>query len=383
MVLTEDRIKELENELDVYYNKFIIESYNEVCHRSPSENELRGWRTQLKGHISSPQHFRKKLLQIITEVKKDIPAPDVYTTDMDNFQKIVDQLYHEMFQRPADKIGLDYYSKLLKENKLNKEAIKKELLNSAEYLELNRTDLLPNFKTSHSTSELKKMIDSVPEWYHTFKFDNLITPNAHTDEIYQNWISQAIPLNLENKSILDVGKADGYYSFLCEHRGAKKIVATDFSPDLFPGFSTTQKILNSKVEYRNLLVQYLEKIGENFDIVLFLGVYYHLSNPILALEKIFKFVTDHVIFSGPILNSDDPLMAYYGPLELHPNDDSNWWVASPSCIIQCAKRIGFTSATMISSKDIWGNEENNPFLSNDIKNSVRNVTKVGLFKFSK
>ena len=157
-------------------------------------------------------------------------------------------------------------------------------------------------------------------------------------------ISQAIPLNLENKSILDVGKADGYYSFLCEHRGAKKIVATDFSPDLFPGFSTTQKILNSKVEYRNLLVQYLEKIGENFDIVLFLGVYYHLSNPILALEKIFKFVTDHVIFSGPILNSDDPLMAYYGPLELHPNDDSNWWVASPSCIIQCAKRIGFTSA---------------------------------------
>jgi tRNA (mo5U34)-methyltransferase len=392
LVLTEDRIKELENELDVYYNKFIIESYNEVCHRSPSENELRGWRTQLKGHISSPQHFRKKLLQIITEVKKDIPAPDVYTTDMDNFQKIVDQLYHELFQRPADKIGLDYYSKLLKENKLNKEGIKKELLNSAEYLELNRTDLLPNFKTSHSTSELKKMIDSVPEWYHTFKFDNLITPNARTDEIYQNWISQAIPLNLENKSILDVGKADGYYSFLCEHRGAKKIVATDFSLDLFPGFSTTQKILNSKVEYRNILVENLEKISagessltyrENFDIVLFLGLYYHLSNPILALEKIFKFVTDHVIFSGPILNSDDPLMAYYGPFELHPNDDSNWWVASPSCIIQCAKRIGFTSATMISSKDIWGNEENNPFLSNDIKNSVRNVTKVGLFKFSK
>jgi tRNA (mo5U34)-methyltransferase len=382
LVLTEDRIKELENELDEYYDKFIIEIYDESYHRSPSENELRGWRTQLKAHISSPQHFRKKLQQT-PEYHKITEKETSITVRLDNFQTIVDQLYHETLQRPADKQGLDHYSKLLKENKLDKEGITQKLLNSNEYSEITKKDLLPNFKTPHSPSELKKMLDSVSEWYHTFKFDNVITPNARTDEIYQNWISQAIPLNLENKRILDIGKADGYYSFLCEHRGAKKIVATDFSPDLFPGFFTAQKILNSKVEYRNVFVENLEQIDEKFDIVMFLGVYYHLSNPILALEKIFKFVTDHVIFSGPILNTDDPLMAYYDPFELHPNDDSNWWVASPSCILQSAKRIGFNSATMISSTDIWGNGENNPFLSNDIKNTVRNVNKIGLFKFSK
>ena len=45
---------------------------------------------------------------------------------------------------------------------------------------------------------------------------------------------------------------NGYYSFLCESRGAKKVVAVDWLE--FPGFTAAHKILNSNVEFRKLVV---------------------------------------------------------------------------------------------------------------------------------
>ena len=66
------------------------------------------------------------------------------------------------------------------------------------------------------------------------------------------WVSSLIPENLEGKTVLDVGTADGFYSFLCESRGAKKVVAVDWLE--FPGFTAAHKILNSKVEFQKLVV---------------------------------------------------------------------------------------------------------------------------------
>ena len=51
---------------------------------------------------------------------------------------------------------------------------------------------------------------------------------------------------------IDIGTADGFYSFLCESRGAKKVVAVDWLE--FPGFTAAHKILNSNVEFRKLVV---------------------------------------------------------------------------------------------------------------------------------
>ena len=254
------------------------------------------------------------------------------------------------------------------------------------------------FKTTYSESGVQKMVKSIQPsevgpkigksgWYHTFKFGDVLTKEARTTLDYQMWCAQGIPLDLRGKSVLDIGAADGFHSFLCEQRGAKRVLAIDIVHH--PGFDVAKKILNSNVEYcvvsvlpnpvyRKMGMNDLDDIKETFDIVLLFGVYYHLENPLLALQKIFQKTNNTLFLSGHIIDTEEPLMCYYDEYEMHPYDPSNWWVASPSCILGMAKRIGFKNCEMLGEM-----KDEKPFLPHKIQNSIRDLTKVGTFKLSK
>ena len=99
-----------------------------------------------------------------------------------------------------------------------------------------------------------------------------------------------IPANLQGWSVLDIGAWDGYFSWECERRGADRVVAIDtYAWDHYgmDSFLAAREILGSKVEYMRRDVHELtpENTGR-FDLVLMLGVFYHLRNPLLGLERI-------------------------------------------------------------------------------------------------
>ena len=90
--------------------------------------------------------------------------------------------------------------------------------------------------------------------------------------------------------MLDIGAWDGFFSFECERRGAARVLAIDtFAWDNYgkDGFLLAHKTLNSKVEHRRLAAEDIDvaTLG-TFDVVLFLGVFYHLRSPISVLERI-------------------------------------------------------------------------------------------------
>jgi len=100
-----------------------------------------------------------------------------------------------------------------------------------------------------------------------------------------------MPENLAGKTVLDVGAWDGFFSFESERRRAERVLATDSfcwsgEGGTKAGFELARKVLNSKVEDVEMDVLDLspENIG-TFDIVLFLGVLYHMRRPLLALER--------------------------------------------------------------------------------------------------
>ena len=263
--------------------------------------------------------------------------------------------------------------------------IKDEITYSYESMELKVKALLsksPSFNSKYSEDEIKKMIEIIPKnmantqsgWYHSFKFGNVSVKDARTAMPFQMWIAQNIPLDLKEKSVLDIGKADGFYSFLCEQRGAKRIVAIDNG--FFPAFDVAKKIIDSKVEFIPLDIFDLDKIEEKFDIILCFGVYYHLDNPVLALKRMYDNVNDTVFLSGHVILSDSPIMTLYDEYELHPQDPTNWWVASPSCILKMAKRVGFKKCKLI---DIV--KQPLPWQKTDKK--LEKVFGIGLFQFSK
>ena len=111
-----------------------------------------------------------------------------------------------------------------------------------------------------------------------------------------------LPKDLRGMRALDVGCSDGYFSFELEKRGAI-VVAIDFVPETYSGFATARKILGSQVEYRMENVYNLapETFGE-FDVVLFLGVLYHLRKPLAALDSLRSVMKDGAqLFVGTML----------------------------------------------------------------------------------
>src|SRR3990170_7126517 len=126
-------------------------------------------------------------------------------------------------------------------------------------------------------------ISSVPFWWHPIKLGDYVTP-GHMGRGYVDFIEKSIPNDLSGKSILDVGAWDGYFSFLAEKRGARRVLAIDNLQNVdktkgVTGFEVAKEILNSRVDYKIMDVRSVDQLDEDFDIVFYFGVYYHLEDP--------------------------------------------------------------------------------------------------------
>ena len=243
----------------------------------------------------------------------------------------------------------------------------------------------PNFRTSYSNDEVQNMLDSSPGWYHHFKFNNIETVPTKTSLEYQMWCAQGIPLNLDGKSVLDIGAYDGFYSFLCEQRGANRVLAIDNEEHdenvekiqySSTNFEISKKLLNSNVEYKKMDVYDIRNLNESFDVILMFGVYYHLENVILALQNIFSKVNDVLYLSGHILETNEPLLYYYDTSSYDPDGWSRI-MASSQCLINMGKTIGFKNVELLDTKNL-GKTKKYPHM---IDSNPRDM--VGTFKFSK
>ena len=310
----------------------------------------------------------------------------------------ISQLYKKILGRTPDKVGLEFFTKQLTSGTKTLSDVEKSLLDSDEYHTIQSA---PKFKSRYSDDEITKIIESVPEqpngvftWYHSFRFGDMYAPGTITSLQYQMWVSSIIPENLENKTVLDVGTADGYYSFLCESRGAKKVVAVDWLE--FPGFTAAHKILNSNVEFWKLIVDEsnfgftdlkskigtIDKIKEKFDIILLFGVLYHLPNPVMLLKKLGNITQEMLLISGHVIDSKEPAMYYYPEGSLTPGDTTNWWIPTPSCLTDIGKRIGFKKSNLVDTFDF---DSINSTLqqTEEVKSGIRRIHKIGLFKMEK
>src|ERR1700689_1521816 len=128
-------------------------------------------------------------------------------------------------------------------------------------------------------------------WWHSFELpDGSLIRGVNSVDGLKMRIGQfPIAENLTGKRVLDIGAWDGWFSFEMERRGAE-VLAIDATPH--ERFRIAHELLGSKVEYRIDDVYSLspDKIGR-FDIVLFLGVLYHLKHPMLALDRVCELST--------------------------------------------------------------------------------------------
>jgi tRNA (mo5U34)-methyltransferase len=177
----------------------------------------------------------------------------------------------------------------------------------------------------------RRRIEEV-SWYHEFDFGNGLKTKASGDEAAghrQLW--EFIRTNLagvefRGKSVLDIGCWDGYWSFEAERRGAASVLATDDVSRNWAdgtGVYLARELLGSGISVDLKMPVYeLQRLGRTFDVILFLGVYYHLHAPFHAFAQIRHCCHPGtvVVVDGPITHGLPEGAAYYN----FPDCTSEW-----------------------------------------------------------
>lgn len=191
-----------------------------------------------------------------------------------------------------------------------------------------------------------KEVNTIKKWRHQIELPHdIVTPGFmdHKRELSR----LELPQTFEGQSVIDIGCSDGYYSFLAEKRGASGVLGVDDMSSMLAGgingFTVAKKILGSKVDYKKLSVDQLNRnLVGTFDHVIFLNVLYHLKHPLMGLQKIFRITKPGGYMYLKTLYDYDisvkfgkhkigwdigraPNMKLY-PRDGRSGDGSNWWV---------------------------------------------------------
>jgi tRNA (mo5U34)-methyltransferase len=94
--------------------------------------------------------------------------------------------------------------------------------------------------------------------------------------------------------------------------------------------------------FRRLSVYDVAALGERFDLVLFLGVLYHLRHPLLALDRIHAHVSRDLLCVQSMQRGAAP-----GYPRLHfvehrySGDETNWWIPNRACTEAMLRSAGY------------------------------------------
>jgi tRNA (mo5U34)-methyltransferase len=203
------------------------------------------------------------------------------------------------------------------------------------------------------TETAMKLIAGRP-WHHDFE----IVPGVRTNGTYdpsQLWNMLDLPADLSGMSVADVGASNGYFSFEARKRGAR-VVAFDFRHKDNSGFGLAQHI-NGMTDIEHHQINVLEisrrEFGR-FDVVLALGLLYHVADPYRALANCAQIAEDRLLVESYCIDSslgpelaNEPVMRFIsdpvrfpGPGNL-ANDRSNFWGFTSTCLRRMAEDVEF------------------------------------------
>lgn len=200
------------------------------------------------------------------------------------------------------------------------------------------------------TADLRARVAEYP-WFHSIDLGGgVITPGAKTPEIHAAEVPAFFgPIDLDGASVVDIGAWNGFYSFTAKQRGARRVLATDhycWNHPTFRGretFELARDALGLEIDMHEIDVPDLsvEALG-TFDVVLFLGVFYHLLDPIDGLRRAAALAGDVLVVETYVdaRYVDRPAMIFYPGTEL-AGDATNWWGPNVPLLRALLTTLGF------------------------------------------
>ena len=209
-------------------------------------------------------------------------------------------------------------------------------------------------------ARIRSMLAERDNWYHQIELSSgIVTPGTHQSKLGLSYLDEiGLPADCAGMSVLDIGCRDGFYAFEMERRGAE-VTGMDYIGPHVSGFLIAHKILGSNVRHLTKNVYDLdpEKQG-HLDIVLFLGVLYHLRNPLLALDRVRRvckpgglvFVETQLVAKGPACKSKEPLWQFF-PRSALRDDGTNMWAPNLAGLVAVLEECQFQVLATASHGD--------------------------------
>lgn len=238
-------------------------------------------------------------------------------------------------------------------------------------------------RRKRSLKRVQQAVDEVPFWWHSLDLGGgVVTPGFKSQATLAEELGAlGMPRDLTGKTVLDIGGWDGFFAFEAERRGAARVAVVDhyqwsmdlggwwrywqdcrarnlppspyheqsfWHPDSMPGkrgFDTAREALASRVE--GITVDFMETNLESlgaWDIVLYLGVLYHMEDPLRALKRVGAVTRERVIIETEAVvipgYEHEALWRFFPGHELN-YDVSNWWAPNMSALVGALRPAGF------------------------------------------
>jgi tRNA (mo5U34)-methyltransferase len=212
---------------------------------------------------------------------------------------------------------------------------------------------------------LQHEIKALGPWFHNLRIDGLQTAPDHFLGDYPafKWarFQHALPDDLEGRSVLDIGCNAGFYALEMKQRNAGRVVGIDSDPHYLRQAEFAARQAGADIEFRQMSVYDVASLGEKFDLVIFMGVLYHLRHPLLALDLLYEHaVGGDMLFqcmqrgekeiAAPDENYDFvetqvfeqpgyPKLFFVE--ERYSNDPTNWFIPNKAAVEAMLRSAGF------------------------------------------
>jgi SAM-dependent methyltransferase len=230
--------------------------------------------------------------------------------------------------------------------------------------------------------ERPRFVDRLEDcfFYHTMDLPGFGEVRGHWD-LRGRFNEYIGGVNLDGKSVIDIGAATGFLSFAAEKSGATRVLSFDidnprqqtflpFKDKLYSQDPTRwaqqygaeieqwknaywlcHRLLDSKAEvYYGDIYDLPRELGQ-FDVAIVGSVLEHLSDQITALASIARLTTKTIVLVSPLLRTEERI-ARFEALADHPENDFTWWTYSEGVYREVFKMLGF-SITAITQGEYY------------------------------
>ncbi len=216
------------------------------------------------------------------------------------------------------------------------------------------------------TAELEARLRNAGPWFHNISVHGVATAPDHFLGDYPSvkWhhLRDVLPEDLAGKSVLDIGCNAGYYAIELKRRGAARVLGIDTEELYLNQARLVRDELGLDIEYRHCSAYDVVQIPEQFDVVLFMGIFYHLRYPLYALDRVVQKVKpggmlvfqtlmrphngiakeaapDYPFWEdGIFVDPAFPQMRFFE--HKFSGDKTNWWVPNQSAVEAMLRSAG-------------------------------------------